>query len=189
MHWKDAEAETPILWATWCEELTLWKRLWCWERLEVGGEGDNGEWDGWMASPTKWKWVWVNSGSWWWTGKPGMLQSMGLQRVGHNWVTELNWTELNQSHNMSCFYLAAYRFCMSTSPNQGYLRPSLSFHNKAFSLFCLPLSINQMSCDGWLPCYSKFWIKSLWLLSFGIKLITDQNHSGKNSGNVQKAKL
>ena len=111
---------------------------------------------------------WANSKSWWWTGKPAVLQFMGC-RVGHDWVTELNWTELNQSHNMSCFYLAAYRFCMSTSPNQGYLRPSLSFHNKAFSLFCLPLSINQMSCDGWLPCYSKFWIKSLWLLSFGIK--------------------
>ena len=48
-------------------------------------------WDGWMASPTQWTWVWVNSGSWWWTGKPGMLQSMGSKRAGHNWVTELNW--------------------------------------------------------------------------------------------------
>ena len=66
--------------------LTLWKRPWCWERLKAGG-------DGWMASPTQWTWVWVNSGSWWWTGKPGVLQSMGSQRVRHNWVTELNWTE------------------------------------------------------------------------------------------------
>ena len=47
--------------------------------------------DGWMASPTRWMWVWVNSGSWWWTGRPGMLQFMGSQRVGHDWVTELNW--------------------------------------------------------------------------------------------------
>ena len=63
-------------------------RPWCWERLKTG-EGDDRGWDGWMASPTQWTWVWVNSGSWWWTGKPGMLQSMGSQRGGHDWVTEL----------------------------------------------------------------------------------------------------
>ena len=67
-------------------------RPWCWERLKVGGEGDNRGWDGWMASPTWWIWVWVSSGSWWWTGKSGMLQSMASQRVGHNWATELNWS-------------------------------------------------------------------------------------------------
>ena len=78
-----------------CKELTHWKRLWCWEGLRVGGKGDNRGWDGWMASPTRWMWVWVNSGSWWWTGRPGMLQFMGSQRVGHDWVTELNWMELN----------------------------------------------------------------------------------------------
>ena len=76
-----------------CEELTHWKRLWCWEGLGAGGEGDNRGWDGWMASLTWWTWVWVNSGSWWWTGRPGVLWFMGLQRVGHDWVTELNWTE------------------------------------------------------------------------------------------------
>ena len=81
--------------ATWCEELIHLKRPWCWERLEVGGEGDDRGWDGWMASPTQWTWVWVKSRSWWWTGKPGMLQSMGSERVRHDWVTELNWTELN----------------------------------------------------------------------------------------------
>ena len=77
--------------ATWCEELTLLERPWCWERLTAGGEGDDGGWDGWMASPTQWTWVWVNSGSCWWTGGPGVLQSVGSQRVGHNWATELNW--------------------------------------------------------------------------------------------------
>ena len=70
------------------------KRPWCWERLQVGGEGDDRGWDGCMASPTQWTWVWVNSRTWWWTGKPGMLQSMGLQRVRHNWVTKLNWSNL-----------------------------------------------------------------------------------------------
>ena len=91
----------PHLWlgmastlATSCEELTHLKRLWCWEGLGAGGEGDGREWDGWMASLTRWTWVWVNSGSWWWTGRPGVLQFMGSQRVGHNWATELNrWLE------------------------------------------------------------------------------------------------
>ena len=78
--------------ATSCKELTHWKRLWCWEGLEAG-EGDDRGWDGWMASPTQWAWVWVNSGSWLWTGRPGVLQFMGLQRVRHDWATELNWTD------------------------------------------------------------------------------------------------
>ena len=77
--------------ATWCKELTHLKRPWCWERLKAGGEGDDRGWDDWMASPTQWTWVWVNSGSRWWTGRPGMLQSMGSQRVEHDWATELNW--------------------------------------------------------------------------------------------------
>ena len=76
-----------------CEELTHWKRLWCWEGLGAGGEGDDRGWDGWMASLTRWTWVWVNSGRWWWTERPGMLRFMGSQRVRHYWATELNWTE------------------------------------------------------------------------------------------------
>ena len=67
-------------------------RLWYWEGLGTGGEGDNRGWDGWMASLTRWTWVWVNSGSWWWTGRPGVLQFMRSQRVGYDWATELNWT-------------------------------------------------------------------------------------------------
>ena len=73
-----------------CEELTHWKRLWCWGGLGAGGEGDDRGWDGWMASLTRWTWVWVNSRSWWWTGRPGVLWFMGSQRVGHDWATELN---------------------------------------------------------------------------------------------------
>ena len=79
--------------ATSCEELTHWKRLWCWEGLGVGGKGDDRGWDGWMASVTRWTWIWVNSGSWWWRGRPDVLQFMGSQRVGHDWVTDLNWIE------------------------------------------------------------------------------------------------
>ena len=77
--------------ATSCEELTHWKRLWCWEGLRAGGEGDNREWDGWMASLTQWRWVWVNSGSWWWTGRPGVLQSKGSQEL--DTTERLNWTD------------------------------------------------------------------------------------------------
>ena len=80
--------------ATSCEELTNWKRLLCWEGSGTGGEGANRVWDGWMASPTWWTWVWVNSRSWWWTGRPFMLQSSGLQRVGQDWATELSYDQL-----------------------------------------------------------------------------------------------
>ena len=84
----EVEAETPILW--W-EELTHLKRPWCWERLKVGEEGEDRGWNGWMALLTQSTWVWINSWSWWWTGMPDVLQSMGSQRVRHDWTTELNW--------------------------------------------------------------------------------------------------
>ena len=87
----DAEAVTQILWPPHVQ-LTHWKRPWCWEGLGEGGEGDERGWDGWMASPTLCIWVWVNSRSWWWTGRPGVLRFMRSQRVGHDWATELNWS-------------------------------------------------------------------------------------------------
>ena len=89
-----------FLWKEWwwswnsstsCNELTHWKRLWCCEGLGAGGEGDDRGWDGWMASRTRWTWVWVNSRRWWWTGRPGKLQFMGSQRLRQDWVIELNW--------------------------------------------------------------------------------------------------
>ena len=102
-----------VLWKEWCwswnsstlatswEELTHWKRLWCWEGLGAEGEGDDRGWDGWMASLTWWTWVWVNSESWWWTGRPGVLRFMGSQSVRHDWATELNWTHL---YSISFFF-------------------------------------------------------------------------------------
>ena len=80
-----------------CEDLTHLKRLWCSEILRAGGEGDDRGWDGWMASLTQWTWVWVDFGSWWWPGRPGVLKSMGLQRVGHDWPTGLNWNNKRSS--------------------------------------------------------------------------------------------
>ena len=92
IHWKDwCWSWNYNNLATSCEELTHWKRPWCWEGLGSRGEGYNRGWDGWMASPTQWAWVCVNSGSWWWTGRPGVLWFMGSQRVGNDWETELNW--------------------------------------------------------------------------------------------------
>ena len=82
------------IYLTWSDETR------CWEGLGAGGEGDDRGWDGWMASLTGWTWVWVNSGSWWWTGRPGMLWFMRSQRVGHDWVTELNWTDETRCHDL-----------------------------------------------------------------------------------------
>ena len=86
----DAEAETPMLWPPDVKNWLIGKDLDAGKRLKAGGEGDYRGWDGWMASLTLWTWVWVSSRGWWWAGKPGILQSMGSQRVGHDWVTELN---------------------------------------------------------------------------------------------------
>ena len=92
IHWRDwCWSGSFNTLATWCEELTRWKPSWCWEGLKAGGEGDNRGWDGCITSPTQWTWVWAHSLSWWWTGKPDVLQIMGLQRVRHDWVTELSY--------------------------------------------------------------------------------------------------
>ena len=106
----DVDAKTPNTLATWCEELTHLKRLWCWERLKAEGEGDNRGWHGWMASLTWWTWVWVNSRRWWWTGRPGVLCSMGSQVVGHNWATELK--RLLLLHSVLSFWDCVYWFVL-----------------------------------------------------------------------------
>ena len=102
----DVEAETPILWPPDAKSWVIWKdpdagKDWSWEE-----KGKTTEWDGWMASPTQWAWVWVDSVSWWWTGRLGVLQPMGPQRVGHNWTelnSWLNWTERIRSGLLSAF--------------------------------------------------------------------------------------
>ena len=93
--------------ATWCEGLTHLIRPWCWERLKMGGKGNDRGWDVWMASLTQWTWVWVNSRHCWWTGRPSVLQSMGSQRIGHDWVTELN---LGVQQSYSVIYIFFFRF-------------------------------------------------------------------------------
>ena len=86
LNWTEHIIQNSNTLSTWCEELTHWKRPWCWERLKAGGEGDNRGWDGWMASSTQWTWVWANWWRWWRTGKPGVLQSMGSQSDTTEWL-------------------------------------------------------------------------------------------------------
>ena len=100
----DVEAEALILWPP--DDL---KRPWCWERLKAGREGDDRGWDGWMALLTQWAWVWINSRSWWWTGRPGVLQFMGSQRVRHDWAAELILVSLiGCCWHLGCFKLFFY---------------------------------------------------------------------------------
>ena len=98
----DVEAETPVLWSPHVKSWLIGKD-WCWEGLGAG-EGDDRGWDGWMASLTRWTWVSVNSGSWWWTGRLGMLRFMGSLRVGQDWGTELNWGQEKSSFFPNIFF-------------------------------------------------------------------------------------
>ena len=99
IHWKDwCWSWSSNTLDTWCEKLTHLKRPWCWGRLRVEGEGDDRGWDVWMASLTQWIWVWASSGSWWWTGRPGLLQSMGSQRAQTEWL----------NCNCNCVYILEF---------------------------------------------------------------------------------
>ena len=122
-HWKDwCWSWNSSTLATWYEELTHWKRPWCWKRLKPGGEADNRGWDGWMASPTRQTWIWASSGSWWWTGKPGVLQSMGSKRVGHDWATELNRDEFSRTskQNRNLLSAAQRKTCLFSITADGF---------------------------------------------------------------------
>ena len=125
IHWKAwCWSWSSSTLATWCEELTHWKRPWGWERLKAGGEGDDRGWDGWMASPTQWTWVGANSRGWWRTGRPGVLQSMGSQKVRHDWATEQQQQELYSCYGwnicMKCIYVYTYMY-IHTQKNIKYI--------------------------------------------------------------------
>ena len=121
--WTDAEAEAPILWPPDVKSWLIRKRSWCWERLKTGGEGDNRERDGWMASPTQWTWVWASSGRWWRTGRPDVLPSMGLQRVGHDWAAA---TKLILVESASASEVP--QSCLTLRPYMDYSLPESSIH-------------------------------------------------------------
>ena len=142
--------------ATSFEELSHWKRPWCWGRLGAG-EGDSRGWDG-MALPTRWTWVWVNSGSWWWTGRPSVLWFKGSQRVGHNWVTELNWTECSQkgfpggSDGKESFYSAG-----DSSSTCGSGRSPRGGHVSPLQYSCLENSMDRGAWRGTVHGVTKSW--------------------------------
>ena len=132
VHWKDwCWSWNPNTLATWCEQLTHLKNPWCWERLRAGGEGDNRGWDGWMVSPIQWTWVWVYSGSWWRTGRPSRLQSMRLQRVGHDWTTKLKYLAISFLENK------IYTLNKFWSPIQcsSYVLPTKQFSNTSYASY------------------------------------------------------
>ena len=127
--WDGREVERVILGhlpVPWCEELTHLERPWCWERLKAGREGDDRGWDGWLASLTQWTRVCINSRSWWWTGRPIVLQLMGLQRVGDDWATELR--------------LSIYYFCFKQS--------SLNFYKTLRSIIKTQGWIKRCQCPS-----------------------------------------
>ena len=101
----DAEAEAPILWPTRCKEPTQ-EKPWCWERLKAKGEGRSREWDGYLASPTQWTWIWANCGRQRRTRKPGVLQFTGSQRVEHDLVTEQQQRRCVHTHKHTTFSLS-----------------------------------------------------------------------------------
>ena len=143
---NDDKAETPVLWSPHVKSWLTGKdsdagRDWGQE------EGDNRGWDGWMASPTRCTWVWVNSGRWWWTGRPGVLRFMGSQRVGHDWWTELNWTEKYvfgvtlriKLHSFVCGYLVVLA---------SFVEKTVVSALNGFGIFVG----NQMTVDVWVYC-------------------------------------
>ena len=160
----------------------------CLLELEPGGEGDDRGWDGWMASLTLWMWVWVISGSLWWTGRPGVLQFMGLQRVGHNWATELNWTfvyiwsdsaeSTGPYHHLSyqpvdednvawwiCCMLCGHQFVRKFHNNH---LPSQWPHEKKYESFGILPLVNPFAdfgvpCFLWIPTNHMFpnWVQNL----------------------------
>ena len=124
------ETEAPIIWPPNMKNQLIGRDHDCWEKLKAEWEGIDRGWDGWMASPTEWTWIWASSGTWWWTGKPGMLQSMASQKFGRDWVTELNWifldhdwpwvTEIIQSKTVAKQGLLYFQKYVTSVPKQEF---------------------------------------------------------------------
>ena len=158
--------------ATSCEELTHWKRPWCWEGLGAGGAGDDKGWDGWMASPTLWAWVWENSRSLWWTGRPGVLLLMGSQRVGHDWMTELNWT----LHLEFIFYYFWWKLCFPDVTFRWWLEEyvyfSLLFYCSSGAQKMSPFLLSSFLLQDDLESMSKIVFMWFHLFSFLVSLLS-----------------
>ena len=163
-HWKDwCWNWSSNTLATWCKEPTYWKRPWCWGRLRVWGEGGDRGWDSWMASPTEWTWVWAKFRRLWSTGKLGMLQSMGLQRVAHDWATIHNskGRAFLALKGMTKTASKVVPFCIPSSNGWVF---QLSIPLSVLVIF----SIFNVSCPTWIL---SFWApKSLQMVTAAMKL-------------------
>ena len=158
-----AETETIVL-ASWCKELTHLKRPWCWERLKAGGEGNNRGWYGWMAPLIQWKWVWVNSGSWQLTRRPGVLQSIGSQKVGQDWATELNWILYTMGDFISLNKLP-YRFMLVSIFNSQIIHTCLKRIQMSEYILTVFLGTIILMTS---PCFSSFCNSLTFLLPLGM---------------------
>ena len=158
--------------STSCEELTHWKRPWCWEKLGAEGEWDDRRWDGWMASLTQWTWVWVNSGSWWWTGRPGVLGFMGSQRVGRDWAIELNWYVNNKEYYsknlVNLFNEYLYEFRTLFNP---WVLPIIHRHTHTEVTQLCPTLCDPINCSptgSSVPGIFQAWILECFAISFSM---------------------
>ena len=159
---NDAEAETPVLWPPHVKSWLI-EKDWFWEGLGAGEKGYDRGWDGWMASLTQWTWLWVNSGSWWWTEKAGVLQFMGSQRVGHDWVTELNWTD-NVYYWKLETVIGSAQFKLMLFKGQLYI-----FYFYIFSFFILLFPEHKFHRADIIVCSLVFPYFSEWCLILGIQ--------------------
>ena len=191
----DVEAGTPILWPPKCEELTLLKRPWCWERLKAG-EGDDRRWNGWMASLNQWTWVWVNSRSWWWQGGLACCSSWGCKES--NTIEQLKWTKLNcvlatglsdESHFPSKLLLAIIcqingfpggsdsteSACNAGDPGliPGLWRSSGEGNGNPFQYSCLE---NSMDRGAWWATVHGVSKSQIWLRNFHFQLLSVKTH-------------
>jgi len=147
--------------------LTHWKRLCCWARLKAGGEGDDRGWDGWMASPTQWTWVWASSGSWWWTGKAGVLQSMGSQRVGQDWVTELNWDTFQEEQRKTNLNI----WNTGTNDRHSQKDPSDAAIRRVIAFFFYEIVKWTLTVDN--CCREKLILTPCWKCFFDLLFVAD----------------
>ena len=199
IHWKDwCWSWNSNTLATLCKELTHWKRPWCWERLKAGGEVDDRGQNDWIASPTQWTWAWVNSGRWWWTGRPGVLQSMGSKL---DTTDRMNWTERSIGYLYHIFfYPLIHQWTFRLLPCLGYCKQGCNEHRAAwiFGLWfspdiCPGVGLPFLECCLWavvtslsngLGLFLKvsakfhffFWSQP------GRRWLTPPNLSGKNLG-------
>ena len=168
------------------EELTHLKRPWCWERSRAGGEGDDRGWEGWMALLTQWTWVWVDSRSWWWTGRPDELRFVGSQRVGHDWV---NWTE----NALQLLYVCSCFVCETSVPeklgrlkeviNTEQLFNLVSADSPPSGYFCrCSINMNQSKIISNYSFFSSSYFFQPWIPIMGKSINTSVCTNGIESG-------